>query len=119
MHLGRFDFYEIYWKDSVKGFKSFDLFKFINEILQGKYCVRCTKYLEIYIVGKSKIKKLDDITSAKSSKKYFYNIKLTAQEYICNMAVCKDEDTDDIGWSANNISKHYAIRAYKKRFDIE
>lgn len=50
----------------------------------------------ISIVGKSKIKKLDDIIPTKWSTKYFYNIKLTAQEYICNMAVCKAQDAEDV-----------------------
>ena len=72
-----------------RGFKSIDLFKFIDETLKWKYCIRCTKYMVISIVDKSKIKKLDDIIPTKWSKKYFYNIKLTAQEYICNMAICK------------------------------
>ena len=75
-----------------RGFKSVDLFKFIDETLNWKYCIRCTKDLGISIDGKSKIKKLDDIIPAKWSTKYFYNVKLTAQEYVCNMAVCKAQD---------------------------
>ena len=38
-----------------RGFKSIDLFKFIDETLKRKYCIRCTKDMEISIVGKSKI----------------------------------------------------------------
>ena len=102
-----------------RGFKSIDLFKFIDETLKWKYCIRCTKYMGISIVGKSKIKKLDDIIPTKWSTKYFYNIKLTAQEYICNMAVCKAQDAEDVWFIANNLSEPYAIREYKKRFDIE
>ncbi|MDY2631086.1 MAG: transposase [Clostridium sp.] len=102
-----------------RGFKSIDLFKFIDEVLQWKYCIRCTKDLGISIVGKRKINKLLDIIPTKYSTKYFYDIKLTAQEYICNMAICKAEDTDDVCFIANNISEPYAIREYKKRFDIE
>ena len=102
-----------------RGFKSIDLFKFIDETLKWKYCIRCTKYMGISIVGKSKIKKLDDIIPTKWSTKYFYNIKLTAQEYICNMAVCKAQDAEDVWFIANNLSEPYAIRKYKKRFDIE
>ena len=75
-----------------RGFKSVDLFKFIDETLNWKYCIRCTKDLGISIDGKSKIKKLGDIIPAKRSTKYFYNVKLTTQEYVCNMAVCKAED---------------------------
>ena len=66
------------------------------------------------IIGKSKIKKLDDIIPTKWSTKYFYNIKLTAQEYICNMAVCKAQDAEDVWFIANNLSEPYAIREYKK-----
>ena len=75
-----------------RGFKSVDLFKFIDETLNWKYCIRCTKDLGISIDGKSKIKKLDDIIPAKRSTKYFYDVKLIAQEYVCNMAVCKAQD---------------------------
>ena len=38
-----------------RGFKSIDLFKFIDETLKWKYCIRCTKDMGISIVGKSKI----------------------------------------------------------------
>lgn len=102
-----------------RGLKSIDLFSFIYEVLKWKYCIRCTKDLGISITVKRKIKKLDDITPVKGSIKYFYNIKLTAQEYICNMAVCKAKDAQDVWFIANNISDPYAIREYKKRFDIE
>ena len=43
-----------------RGFKSIDLFKFIDETLKWKYCIRCTKDMGISIAGKSKIKKLMD-----------------------------------------------------------
>ena len=95
-----------------RGFKSIDLFKFIDETLKWKYCIRWTKYMGISIIGKSK--KLDDIIPTKWSTKYFYNIKLTAQEYICNMAVCKAQDAEDVWFIANNLSEPYAIREYKK-----
>ena len=93
-----------------RGFKSIDLFKFIDETLKWKYCIRCTKDMGISIAGKRKIKKLDDITPRKGFTKYFYNIKLTAQEYICNMAVCTAEEFEDVWFIANNISESYAIR---------
>ena len=102
-----------------RGFKSMDLFKFIDETLKWKYCIRCTKDLSISIDGKNKIKKLDDILPKKGGSKHFYNIKLTSQEYICNMAICKALDAEDTWFIANNLSEPYAIREYKKRFDIE
>ena len=102
-----------------RGFKSVDLFKFIDEDLNWKYCIRCTKDLGITIDGKNKIKKLEDIVPLKGSAKYFYNIKLTAQNYICNMAVCKAIDAEDTWFIANNLNKSLAIREYKKRFQIE
>ena len=46
----------------------------------------------------------------KGFTKYFYNIKLTAQEYVCNMAVCTAEEFEDVWFIANNISESYAIR---------
>ena len=35
------------------------------------------------------------------------------------MAVCKAQDAEDVWFIANNLSEPYAIREYKKRFDIE
>lgn len=102
-----------------RGFKSIDLFKFIDENLKWKYCIRCTKDLNIIIDNKPKIIKLEDITTVKGKTKHFYNVKLTKQNYICNMAVCKAEDTEDTWFIANNLSEPYAIREYKKRFEIE
>ena len=57
-----------------RGFKSIDLFKFIDETLKWKYCIRCTKYMGISIVGKSKIKKLDDII-------YLFILKFNKNQY--------------------------------------
>lgn len=95
-----------------RGFKSTDLLKFINETLEWKYCIRCTKDLEIDIDSNNKIKKLEDIILIKSRTKYFYDIKLTAKEYICDMVVCKVEERDDAWFIANNILKPYIIRGY-------
>ena len=35
------------------------------------------------------------------------------------MAVCKAQEAKDVWFIANNIYEPYAIREYKKRFDIE
>lgn len=102
-----------------RGFKSMDLFRFIDEDLNWKYCIRCTKDLSIIIPDKPKIKKLEDISTLKRKAKHFSNIELTAQKYVCNMAVCKDEDADDNWFIANNLNENFAVREYKKRFDIE
>ncbi|MFT8350175.1 hypothetical protein [Clostridium saccharoperbutylacetonicum] len=40
-------------------------------------------------------------------------IKLTAETYMCNMAVCKDKDADDVWYVANNLAEPTAIREYK------
>ena len=50
------------------------------------------------------------IIAERGFTKYFYNIKLTAQEYVCNMAVCTAEEFEDVWFIANNISESYAIR---------
>ena len=103
-----------------RGFRSVDLFKFIDETLKWKYCIRCTKDIGIAIKDNPKIKKLQDINPLNNNRaKYFYNIKLTAEAYMCNMAVCKDKDSDDAWYIANNLDNPTAIREYKKRFDIE
>lgn len=102
-----------------RGFKSVDLFKFIDKDLNWKYCIRCTKDLGISLNDKPKIRKLEDITPLKGRTKHFFNIKLTAKAYICNMAVCRAEDADDTWFIANNLTNPFAIREYKKRFDIE
>lgn len=78
-----------------RGFRSVDLFEFIDKTLKFKYCIRCTKDLEISIGDDSKIKKSEDITPLKGRAKHFFNIKLTSQNYICNMAVCKADDADE------------------------
>ena len=39
--------------------------------------------------------KLENIPPKKYGSKHFYNIKLTSQEYICNMAICKALDAED------------------------
>ena len=57
-----------------RGFKSIDLFKFIDETLKWKYCIRYTKYMGISIIGKSKIKKLDDII-------YLFILKFNKNQY--------------------------------------
>lgn len=102
-----------------RGFKSVDLFKFIDEDLNWEYCIRCTKDLGISIDGRDKIKKLEDISPLKGKAKHFYNIKLTSQGYNCNMSVCKSEGSEDTWFIANNLKEPLAIREYKKRFDIE
>ena len=35
------------------------------------------------------------------------------------MTICKTQDAEDIWFIANNLSKPYVIREYKKRFDTE
>ena len=42
-----------------RGFRSVDLFKFIDETLKWKYCIRCTKDIGIAIKDNPKIKKLE------------------------------------------------------------
>ena len=101
-----------------RGFKSVDLFKFINE-LGLKYCIRCTNDMLVKIEGKKKIKYLRDITPIKNYVKKFNKILLTAEKYKCNLAVCKAEDSDDTWYLATNIDSKYAVREYKKRFIIE
>ena len=65
-----------------RGFKSIDLFKFIDETLKWKYCIRWTKYMGISIVGKSKIKKRKKIriyslftTEIKWFKRSYYSCR--------------------------------------------
>ena len=102
-----------------RGFKSIDLFEFIYKTLGFKYCIRCTKDLGIIIPDKPNIKKLEDIDPLKRRTKHFSNIKLTAKNYECNVAVCRAEGSHDTWFIANDLEKSLAIREYKKRFDIE
>lgn len=53
-----------------RGFKSVDLFKFIDEHLNWKYCIRCTKDLGITIDGKQN-KKIRRYSSFKRFSKIF------------------------------------------------
>ena len=80
------------------------------KLLNGNIVLDVLKIWEYPLPEKEKSKKLDDITSRKGFTKYFYNIKLTAQEYVCNMAVCTAEESEDVWFIANNISESYAIR---------
>lgn len=102
-----------------RGFKSVDLFRFIDEDLCWKYCIRCTKDLSISIDNKASIDKLEDIPLLKNRTRYLWDVKLTLKNYCCNMAVCRAEGKDDVWYIANNLSQPFAIREYKKRFDIE
>lgn len=102
-----------------RGFKSLDLFKFIEEDLQWNYCIRCTKDMLLEIENNPKIKTLSDIKTSKSRAKYFYNVKLSAKKHVCNIAVHKDSDNDDPWYIINNIGGPKAILRYKRRFEIE
>lgn len=102
-----------------RGFKSLDLFKFIEEDLQWTYCIRCTKDMLLEIENNPKIKTLSDIKTSKSRAKYFYNVKLSAKKHVCNIAVHKDSDSDDPWYIINNIGGPKAILRYKRRFEIE
>lgn len=101
-----------------RGFKSIDLFKFINN-LGIKYCIRCTNDMLVKIDGKDKIKYLRDIKPVKKYVKKFNEVLLTAEKYKCNIAVCKAEDSDDTWYLATNMDSKYAVLEYKKRFIIE
>ena len=102
-----------------RGFKSLDLFKFIEEDLQWNYCIRCTKDMLLEIENNPKIKTLSDIKTSKSRAKYFYNVKLSAKKHVCNIAIHKDSDSDDPWYIINNIGGPKAILRYKRRFEIE
>jgi hypothetical protein len=57
-----------------RGFKSVDLFEFIDKDLNWKYCIRCTKDLGISIEGSPKIKKLEDIIPPKGKQVRIYSL---------------------------------------------
>lgn len=101
-----------------RGFKSIDLFRFIDE-LGWKYCIRCTNDMLVKIEGNEKIKYLRDIKPLKKSVKKFNKVLLSAGEYVCNLAVCKAEEAEDTWYLATNMSSKMAVNEYKKRFDIE
>jgi len=65
-----------------RGFRSVDLFEFIDKELKWKYCIRCTKDTSIVIEGNNKIKKIKHITIKKNRAKCFRNIRLTKKKYI-------------------------------------
>lgn len=104
---------------SDRGFKSIDLFRFIDEKLKWKYCIRCTKDLKVKIKDSPKIKKLEDIKILKNKGENFFDVELTKCEYKCNLSVCRKQDKQDTWYIANNLDKAQAIREYKKRFEIE
>lgn len=101
-----------------RGFKSIDLFRFIDSI-GWKYCIRCTNDLLIKIEGKDKVKYLRDISPIKKVVKKFNGILLSAEKYECNLAVCKAEDSEDTWYLITNMDSKKAVSEYKKRFIIE
>lgn len=101
-----------------RGFKSIDLFKFIDK-LGWKYCIRCTNDVLAKIEGKEKIKYLRDITPIKNGIRKFNEILLSAANYKCNLAVCKAENSEDTWYLITNMDSKNAVREYKKRFIIE
>lgn len=101
-----------------RGFKSIDLFKFIDKI-KWKYCIRCTNDMLVKIEEKNKIKYLRDITPIKKAVKKFNGVLLSAAEYKCNLAVCRAEESEDTWYLATNMDSKEAVREYKKRFIIE
>ncbi len=100
-----------------RGFKSIDLFSFIDK-LGWKYCIRCTNDMLVKIEGKDKIKYLRDITPIKRGVKKFNRVLLSAEEYRCNLAVCKAEESEDTWYLVTNMDSKQAVREYKKRFII-
>lgn len=62
---------------------------------------------------------LSDIKLNQSRAKYFYDVKLSAKEHICNIAVNNDSDSDDTWYIVNNIGGPKVILRYKGRFEIE
>jgi hypothetical protein len=101
-----------------RGFKSVDLFKFIDN-LGWQYCIRCTNDVHVKIEGKNKINYLRDIKPIKNIVKKYNEVYLTAEKYKCNLAVCKDKDSDDVWYLITNMDSKKAVTEYKKRFDIE
>lgn len=101
-----------------RGFRSIDLFRFIDK-LGWKYCIRCTNDMLVKIEGKEKIKYLRDITPIKKGAKKFNGVLLSTEEYRCNIAVCKAEESEDTWYLATNMDSKKAVREYKKRFIIE
>jgi len=115
--LKPYDFKVILLAD--RGFRSVDLFKFIDEKLGWKYCIRCTKDISVSINENKKNCKLKDIKPRRNRTKHFRNIKLTLEEYKCNLSICKAIEEDDIWYIIHNLDDNQSIREYKKRFDIE
>ena len=101
-----------------RGFKSIDLFKYIDEI-GWKYCIRCTNDMIIKIEDNKKVRYLKDINPIKNRVKKFNDILLSQKEYKCNLAVCRAIDSDDTWYLATNMDSKTAVTEYKKRFDIE
>lgn len=45
---------------------------------------------------------------------FFQYKKLTAQNYVYNMAVCKAEDANNAWFTSNNLEQSLETREYKK-----
>ena len=101
-----------------RGFRSVELFKFIDEELKWNYAIRCILTSNVKIENKPKVKKLSDIKIRRNKKKSFEKVLLTDEKYECNLGVSLAED-DDVWYVATNMKPKKGIREYQKRFDIE
>jgi hypothetical protein len=100
-----------------RGFKSTDLFSFIENKLNWSYCIRCTKSVSVKINGGRC--KLSEIKVYASRNKHFNNVQLTQKNFICNLSVCKSSESEDIWYLIHNFKSRNAVTEYKKRFTIE
>lgn len=101
-----------------RGFRSVELFEFIDQELKWKYAIRCISTTNVRIPNKLEIKKLSDIKIKANKRKSFEKVLLTEKKYECNMGVALAED-NDVWYIATNMKPTKAIKEYQKRFDIE
>jgi hypothetical protein len=113
--IKRYDFDVIVLAD--RGFKSTLIFDFIQNKLKWKYCIRCTKDVWVHIDGKRT--KLQDLPLLKNRTRNYFNVALTKRKFLCNLSVCRDENSNDTWFLIHNMESESAVKEYKKRFTIE
>lgn len=100
-------------------FRSIDLFKFIDQELKWKYCIRSTGNTLVNIDNNKKILKLGDIKPKGTIKRCYKQVSITKEKYVCNLGVASLAGKSDKWYIITNDNPLQAILDYSKRFDIE
>lgn len=102
-----------------RGFTSTPLMKYIDS-LGHTYCIRFKKYFKVFIYDKKeghKIwKTLEDLQAYRYHSNLFYDVEITDNKYVVNIAISKSQDIPDPWIIVTNGDPKRAIKDYGYRF---